>query len=295
MSNPAESIWLFDSGQAGPDLAISFGVHGNERPPIDAGLKLVGMLEAGELTLAAGRLLVVWGNPLASGEDTRWSQGGIDLNRCFSNEVLGRAPELYEERRAREITRCLEDFGATILVDFHCTVEPGDPFLMHHPPIAHEATATVARLLSAKVVLADPALNFGGVSLDEWMSTRDRVGICYETGWIQSPECTPEFVLDEMLNVLAGNCMIASRDPVQHADKRLLQLDEVIRCEAEGFRWKDGIGENLQELTAGTELGAYGDGTAVKMPLDATLIFPKKKPELVAMGKPLVYLGVRKD
>ena len=29
--------------------------------------------------------------------------------------------------------------------------------------------------------------------------------------------------------------------------------------------------------------------------MDATLIFPKKKPELVAMGKPLVYLGVRKD
>ena len=285
-------MWLADSGAPGPTLAISFGVHGNERPPIDAGLQLVAQLESGALKLTRGKLLLIHANPQASSQDQRWSEGGVDLNRCFSTESLAKEPELYEEGRAGEIARVLTEVEPEILVDFHCTVEPGDPFLMQHPPVAHEASAAVARLLSAKVLLSDPDLNFGGVSLDEWMTTRGRVGICYETGWIQSPDCTPEFVIDEMLNVLAGHDLIAGREAKHFDDKNQLQLDHVIKCEADGYRWRDGIGNNLQALSKGTVLGAYGDGTEVALPVDATLIFPKKKPELVQHGKPLVYLGV---
>jgi predicted deacylase len=287
-----EKMWLAESGAPGATLAISFGVHGNERPPIDAGLALLRELEAGKLALAAGRLLLIHSNPRASEQDQRWSEGGVDLNRCFSSAIQGRAPELYEEGRAGEIAAVLEEYAPEALVDFHCTVEPGEPFMMQHPGVDHVPSQAVLRLLSASVLLSDPELNFGNVSLDEWMGTRGKVGICFETGWIHSPDCTPEFVLGEMKNLLAGHGMLAGVAPRVHDDKTLLQLDHVIRCEGEGFAWRDGIGQNLQALAQGTVLGAYSDGREVSLPVDATLIFPKKKPELVQQGKPLVYLGV---
>jgi hypothetical protein len=58
-----------------------------------------------------------------------------------------------------------------------------------------------------------------------------------------------------------------------------------------GFRWHDGIGTNLQALPSGTQLGRYENGALVTLTRDATLIFPKKRPGLVELGKPLVQLA----
>lgn len=285
-----DGIWCVDSGRPGRRVCISFGVHGNERPPIDAGARLQAELEEGELELAAGSLLLIWANPRASSQDRRWSEGGVDLNRCFHPSVLEREAELYEERRAARIVEALERFGTEVLVDFHCTVEPGPRFLMMHPPVDHGPSREVYRLLRAETLLADPDLNFGGVSLDEWMTTRGRVGICYETGWIKDPDNTPEGVLREMKNVLAGLRSIEGSAET-FGDKDLIELQAPLLCEASGFAWADGIGTNLQSLAAGTLLGRYPDGKEVRLEHDATLIFPKKQPEMVQVGKPLVYLA----
>ncbi len=288
-----DGAWVADSGRPGKRMCLSFGVHGNERPPIEAGKRLLDELQSGELAPAAGALLLLYANPKASEENRRWSADGVDLNRCFHPSVLGRAPALYEERRAREIVDILEDFSSSILVDFHCTVEPGRRFLMHHPPISDPAHAAVTRFLEAEVVLADPALRFGGVSLDEWMSMRKQVGICYETGWIGDPANTSESVYAEMKNVISGCGLLNGRRAASHPDKHRLELFSVVTCEGTGFTWVPGIGENLQSLSAGTSLGCYADGREVAIGEDATLIFPKKKPELVQNGKPLVFLARR--
>jgi len=288
-----QDVWAVDSGQAGPSVALSFGVHGNERPPIDAGLRLVEEFRSGRRSLARGRLLLIHANPVASAGDRRWSEGGVDLNRCFHSSVLAREPELYEEGRAQRLVAALEGVGAEVLVDFHCTVEPGRPFLMQHPPVADEAHRRVQALLRAQVLLTDPDLNFGSVSLDEWMSTRGRVGICYETGWIQDPENSPEFVLEEMTNVLAGLGSI-EEEPRTYADKELLQLEGVLLCEEAGFVWKSGVGVNLQAIAAGSVLGTYPSGKELRLENAATLIFPKKKPEMVQVGKPVTYLARRR-
>jgi predicted deacylase len=287
-----ERMWLAEGVEPGPALAISFGVHGNERPPIEAGLRLVRELETGELFVARGRLLLIHANALASEQGARWSAGGVDLNRCFSRRSLAAEPTRYEERRAREIAGALERVRPEVLVDFHCTVEPGDPFLVQHPPVDHAPSREVLRLLSAKVLLTDPDLVFGAVSLDEWTATRGKVGICFETGWIRSPACTPASVLEEMLNVLAGHAMLPGIEARHHDEKTPLRLDRVVLCEGDGFAWREGVGENLQALPAGTVLGAYADGSELTLPIDATLFFPKKRPELVERESPLVYLGV---
>lgn len=287
----ADRIWRLHSGRPGKAVCLVFGVHGNERAPIDAGLELVELFESGRAAVDAGRLLLVHANPRATDEGRRWSDGGVDLNRCFHATVLSREPVLAEERRAREVVRALEDFRPDVLVDFHCTIEPGERFLMHHPAATDPEYWRVAELLRAEVVLTDPGLTFGGVSLDEWMSTRGRVGICYETGWIGDPTSSPQLVLDEMQNLLAGLGVISGGEVRRYGAKRVLALDEVVACEAEGFRWRAGIGENLQALRAGTVLGVYGDGRDLVLARDAVLIFPKKRPELVQLGKPLVYLA----
>ncbi len=279
-------------GGPGPRVGISFGVHGNERAPIDAGERLLAELEQGALQVRAGGLLVLLANPRASAADRRWSEGGVDLNRCFHRDVLARAPRLYEEERAGRIAQVLEERGVEVLVDFHCTVEPGERFAMHHPAAADEAHVRATALLEAEVVLADPDLHFGAVSLDEWMATRGRVGVCYETGWIGDPRTTPEAVHAEMVNVLRGYGVLAG-EPRLHSEKRRIQLYRALPCAAEGFRWSDGVGENLQEVAGGTVLGRYGDGREERLERDATLVFPKKRPELVQVGKPLVYLARR--
>lgn len=287
-----EGVFLFEGRREGPTFAVSYGVHGNERAPIEAGRALADDLLARRLALERGRLLLVFANPRAAAQDRRASEGGEDLNRCFHPERLAREPRLYEEERAREIVGVLEEFSPEGLVDFHCTVEPGRRFLMHHPPAEDEAHRRVAQWLSADVVLCDPDLRFGGVSLDEWMSTRGRVGICYETGWLGDPTNRPEDVRAEMENLLRGIGLLPG-EARAYPDKRRLRLDDVVVCEEAGFRWAEGMGENLQEVGAGTELGMYPSGRRLVLERDAVLVFPKKRPELVEPGKPLVYLARR--
>ena len=289
-----ERIWSVNSGVEGPSFGISFGVHGDERAPIDAGLALKDELESGALALERGRLLLFHGNPRATEENRRATAAGVDLNRCFHPSVLGREPELLEEHRAREIAAAIESTGCEALVDFHCTVEPGQRFLMQHPPVADEAHQRVFSFLRAEILLSDPDMNFGGVSLDEYMSTRGRVGICYETGWLGDPANTPESAGEEMRNLLAGMGLISSPEAKVYGSKRLLEMVAAQICEEEGFRWDDGIGQNLQALDAGTRLGAYASGREITLDRDTTLIFPKKRPELMVVGKPLVYLSVQR-
>jgi len=284
-------VWRVESGRPGPSLALSFGVHGNERPPVDGGLALVEQFKEQALELSAGRLLLLHSNPRASAADTRWSEGGVDLNRCFHPDTLAREPQLWEEGRARELAAALDAAGIEVLVDFHCTVEPGPRFMIQHPEPEHAPSRQAWELLAAEILLTDPGLSFGGVSLDEHMTTRGLVGICYETGWLGDPALSGESVLAEMQNVLAGHGMLGDRTAARHREKTLLRLTGSLLCEGPGFQWREGVGENLQALPAGCVLGAYGDGRELSLERDASLVFPKKKPELVEMGKPLVLLA----
>lgn len=293
MEKIADRMWRAMAPLSGPNVCIVFGTHGNERSPIDAGLALVRSLTSGERSLAQGSLLLIHANWKATEDDARWSNGGIDLNRCFHPDNLAKKPTRFEEERAQEIARALETFDPSVLVDFHCTVEPAEKFAMHHPSVEDAAHREVTRLLTTEVILGDPALTFGGVSIDEWASTRGKVGICYETGWLGDPENTGESVLAEMENVLVGLGLLEG-DTKIYDDKRLLELDGRIDCAGEGFHWKDGVGHNLQECAAGTSLGEYSDSTSVQLENDATLVFPKKRPELVEHGKPLVFLASRR-
>ena len=293
MQQIGDGMWRASAARAGRSVCISFGVHGNERSPIDAGLALLDEFSSGARALEAGSLLLLHANPKATAIPDRWSEGGVDLNRCFSEASLAKEPELYEEGRAREIVAALEAAAVEVLVDFHCTVEPGKRFAMHHPPVTDPTYREVTRLLEAETILGDPSLTFGGVSLDEWPATRGKVGICYETGWMGDPSNTGEAVHAEMVNVLRGLGLVAG-DATARDEKNHIELVDRIVCAGAGFRWEDGVGENLQAVPAGTMLGRYEDGAPVTLEDDATLIFPKKKPELVQVGQPLVYLAVRR-
>ena len=268
------------SGLPGPTVCFSFGVHGDERAPIDAGYALASSLGSDELS--AGSLLLLLGNPEAVAAGRRYLQ--VDLNRCFTAAALGRPARHPEERRAQQLAATLREVD--ILFDFHCTVEPGERFVMHHPDDARHCQ--LASLLDAQVSLSDPDLCFGGCSLDELLSTSGRVGICYETGWIGDPDNTPERIVDQMRNVLRGLGLLAGS--ARRTAQRRLVLTQTLRCPAGGFSWADGIGHNLQSLPAGTLLGQGGSG-ALRLSAPATLIFPKKRPHVLQPGQPLVYLA----
>ncbi len=276
-------IFWSRSGRPGPVVGIAAGVHGDERPPIAALQALAASLE--QAPVDRGAVLLMVGNPAAVALGQRWSER--DLNRCFHPARLASPPATAEDRRARELVAACA--RVDVLVDFHCTAEPGEPFAMHHPiDDAHQA---VTALLDVPVVVRDPRLCFGGVSLDEHLSTTQRVGVCCETGWIGAPDNTPDRILAQMRNVLRGLGVRTDAPPVRAPDKRVLTLTEVLRCPARGFAWAPGVGHNLQRLPAGAALGRRGDGTPLLLSAPATLIFPKKRPALLQPGRPLVYLA----
>ena len=273
------------SGLPGPVVCFSFGVHGNERPPIEAGLALKAMLERDGLD--RGALLLVVGNPEAVAQGLRWSRGGVDLNRCFHPETLRQPARLAEHHRARALVAAMAEVA--VLVDFHCTVEPGERFTMHHPDDATHRD--IDALLGVSVSVADPELVFGGVSLDEHLSTTGRTGVCYETGWIGDPANTPARILDQMRNVLRGLGLLLDAPATRQPPAQALVLTGLLRCPPTGFTWASGVGHNLQHIPTGTVLGTDGNHDAIRLTSAAVLLFPKKQPELVTAGLPLVYMA----
>ena len=150
-----------------------------------------------------------------------------------------------------------------------------------------DAVAWATRTVGARVTL--PALS--GVLLD---ASDGRLTL-RATDLEVAAEISIPAQIDEPGRALLPGRLLAQLGEAarEHGSKELLELGEPLSCSGQGFRWSEGVGENLQALPAGTVLGRYGDGREERLAADATLIFPKKKPELVQVGKPLVQLATR--
>ena len=286
-----DGTFLVESEMPGPVVCIAYGVHGDERPPIDAGQLLQSMFDLGALALSEGKLLVLFANPLATAANKHWSQDGTDLNHCFHPGMLVSKSDRHEERRAREIVEILEREEVEILVDFHSTLEKDERLCVQHPGAADDRHLEITRLLTSKIVLSDPGLILGGASLDQHMSTTGRVGVYYQTGRQGDGSNTPVAIRNEMVNLLAGLGMIDGRAFRTFPKKRHLELTEMVECREQGFQWNRGVGKSLQTLDEGTLLGTYANGNVVILGEDSTLVFPEKAPDLVQVGKPLVFLA----
>ncbi|MEO0594354.1 MAG: succinylglutamate desuccinylase/aspartoacylase family protein, partial [Myxococcota bacterium] len=124
-----EGLTRFDGPKPGPVVALIGSMHGNEPCGAYAVNKLHQELRLDTLNLERGSLVLVIGNPRAIEEGSRFTHGGVDLNRVFDFEFLNTVPEsewAYEHRRAAEMRPYLEEWDAVL--DLHSTSFPTEPF-----------------------------------------------------------------------------------------------------------------------------------------------------------------------
>ena len=120
--------YRFDSGNPGPEILITAGVHGDEFEPILASLELIKQLP---LLLRKGVVTVVpVVNVTAYDQGIRYGEDGLDLARICPGTQEGTA----SERNAFQVTELIKN--ADYLVDMHTGgmahyILPMSGFMLH--------------------------------------------------------------------------------------------------------------------------------------------------------------------
>lgn len=284
----AEGVWSVNSGVPGPSVAIVGGTHGNERTGYEVILKLCKAIKTGSFEILKGTLTLCLGNPKAIAKNTRGSDEGADLNRCFMDEILDGEGVSYEAQRARELANLL--CGIDVGIDLHATNKPSMPFIVSQATVGPLAMSLIA-CLRASVVLTDPDWVFAGtpVTLDEFFGRNGGIGLCYETGFA-SDTSRVDNVISEMLSCLTILGMMRGAPVVGHVPQAVYELVECITLTEAGFAYVEGFGEyNFQPIQAGQCIGSHGSSPHIVYS-EGVIVFPKIK-ALWKVGAPVGYIA----
>ncbi len=118
-----------DGSFSGPRVAVIGALHGNETAGWRAIQRILAEPESFARHMLKGTLVLVHGNPRATAQGRRFSEGGTDINRLFSYAFvseLARAAWTYEHTRALELRPIAT--GADALLDLHSASSPTVPF-----------------------------------------------------------------------------------------------------------------------------------------------------------------------
>ena len=122
--SPCQGVFVYQAATAGKSVVVMGGVHGNEPCGVSAVNKLREKLDAGELTLKAGKLTLIIANHYALEKKARFVSR--NLNRLFKDNAQ-EAP-CDEQRRAEELKPFLA--GIDYLLDLHSASMASPPFLI---------------------------------------------------------------------------------------------------------------------------------------------------------------------
>ncbi|MGO3181695.1 MAG: succinylglutamate desuccinylase [Aequorivita sp.] len=132
MSDIPRIIGEYDSGNEGPLLFITGGVHGNEPSGIIALEKVFKILKT-EKPNIKGKVIGVSGNQKALGKDVRYIDE--DLNRTWTKEnIASGKKDSHEKKEMFEIIDVLEkypekDFTKRYFLDCHTTSAASEPYI----------------------------------------------------------------------------------------------------------------------------------------------------------------------
>ncbi len=132
MNHIPRIIGTYDSGEKGPLLFITGGVHGNEPSGIVALLKIFKILKAQKPNIR-GKVVGVSGNKEALYQGVRYIDE--DLNRTWTKEnIASRKIDSHEKKEMFEIIDVLEkfpkkDFTKRYFLDCHTTSSASEPYI----------------------------------------------------------------------------------------------------------------------------------------------------------------------
>lgn len=278
----------FETGQPGPSVVISGGIHGNEPAGVHAALRVLDKLRRQELPLR-GRFVALAGNLAALQQDRRYVQQ--DLNRRWSRTVIEAllqkdpAADLCEEREQREllehIQRHVEGPGSepSVFVDLHSFSAPGPPFTVMGDTLRNRR---IAFALPIPVILGLEETIDG--TLLEYLAEAGQIAMAVEGGQHQDPQTVDHHEAVIWLTLVAAGCLLAAevedlpryRAVLQRATLRQPAVVEIrhrhdIAAE-DGFRMRPGFA-NFDRVRSGQEL-ADDHGGVIRSPRSGLMLMP---------------------
>jgi predicted deacylase len=285
-SGEVEASYKFSGQQYKFHVVFSGLIHGNEVGSLPGLLRVMEGLQNGSIPFGGTATFVV-GNPRALKEGVRFTD--CDLNRSFGlehktgAENASRTNAPYEHTRAQEITPLLHE--ADLLFDFHQTIKPSRaPFYVFS---MHEESYLWARLAGGAnyFLTRKPGVRFSteGLCIDEYTRSLGKPGVTLELGeqglW---PEATQR-VFETCCRVLAavekiyGSAAGLKKRAFEQPDFTYLEMfHQEPLVHPKDFLF-EGL-ENLQWVTKGSEVGRRNEGSAIILPEDGYLFFPKYPP-----------------
>lgn len=276
----------FDSGVNGTNLLVLAAVHGNETAGTNALKRLLREIDAGEIVLKSGKLVVVpVCNPEAYLQDVR--QIEENLNRVMVEHSL---PKTYEQRLANEICPLIKD--CDVLLDLHSTHCEGDvPFAFCDYP--SEASKKLIDGLKVDYVLEGwPEIYAGQGEINDFSTERcahdyGNAGTTVECGYHKSVAAV-ELAYSAIISTLSQFEMIEGREVKPNAKKHILMKNYVVK-RREGQLCK--TYKHLDVVSKGEEIARYDDGEVLRAPDDGYILLPNLKAEV---GAEWYYFGVAK-
>lgn len=302
---PLETI-RFHGLKTGPKLLILGSVHGNETCGPNAIAKAIEDCRAGRVPIQRGEVTFLpVANPKAFRQKTR--EGDRNLNRDLRERPQ---PADNEDRIGNRLSAILREHD--MLLDIHSFSGEGVPFVFFGPednrgplePFRHAAAELAfaaclgvelmihgwldiyVRLIAAREQLDLPRLAVTeGFGTTEFMRFAGGYGVTLECGQ-HDDSTSPDIGYAAIRNVL-DRLGLTDEPPPEPARRTVVQMDDLVICEAEGDRlvgsWRTG-----DQVAKDTPIAQRADGKVVTMPRDGFMIFPNPKAK---PGEGICYLG----
>ncbi len=285
-----DELFKIDSGKEGPAVFILGGTHGNEETGILLVKQLLEDFRTGTHELLRGKLFLGIGNPLAVALGTR-GVDGRDLNRYFTPaHLVDRIDGSETEARAIALAEICDQ--SDMLIDIHSTNKPSIPFICCRVDAAHER---VYRWFSYSTVLGDPHYVLAGepATIDDYMNTHGKVGMCIETGQASDTTRLPD-TLKSVRSILGDLGLLNSDgDPAPAAPEHVYILHTCVRRDERAFEFAEGRGlRSFEPIEKGDTFGFLGDEEIVS-DVSGVIVFPKLR-EHQGPGLPVGYIAERK-
>ena len=272
-----------------PHLGIVAAVHGNEPCGLVALSRIRRAVEAGELDLRAGTLVLIHGNPDATAEGRRYTKGGVDLNRILDYHFVdGLPPSRWtpEHHRALALRPVLESLDAAL--DLHSTTAPTPPFAITSRLPSSRKLAEQLGLRHLTVGWEAPGLVSDRVMIG-FLARRDVPGVGVECGQHHHPEAG-EVAYGTAVRFMVAHGVVdppnATATTGRHSPPVVVQVAEAIKKPSADFRFERELG-GLQHLRAGDLLGSDRN-LEFRLKHDGYVLMPN---DGVPVGQDMLYLA----
>ena len=282
-----ENMIAFSGPVSGPSIVIIGGTHGNERTGIAVVQQLRDDVASGRRSVVSGTVTLVLGNPLAIDQGVR-AIDGRDLNRYFSPLMLAGDDGSEEFRRAGMIANIIQ--SSDVVIDIHATNKPSVPFAIAKNDEAHR---DVFRWFAPLCVLTDPAYIFGGgvpVTIDEYADSIGKVGLCFETGWVNDESIIPAVTESVVQYLTDVGIFSEEKIAAPSIDGAIYEIVAAVLRDDRPFRFAEDRGmSSFEPIASGDTLG-YHESEPIIAEHDGVIMFPKL-PEHQTVGNPVCYLA----